>query len=496
MRRKPFLALSANRLAATLGGAAVVAALVQLLLGSSPVVVFIALITIAAGLFGFVALGACNFCSWVALFYALGNVLIALYAKTAMGQPLDSNLYAPIGSFSCLAVSSIGLLTALLLVRRVRVGRPLLPQTTSPQFLEFLSWCCFGLGAFFWALNRWFQGPSGSGFDGISLFRNLFLMAVIARTAMLLGRSQYRRAFDGRLGLIMGLSAVLGLIDNSKTMAALPIVSHFATVLFYRRGLSLRAIATLVIGSLAFAIVVAPMVHALRALGQQELTLDQRIKLLSSNAAAVLETPQRLNRIQRLAATQFQHGYYSYFGDNGAGQMLLGRYASVQQIDPVIAEVNNQGAIGGAATWPALVRLVPSFVYPDKPQYTEAYKTLVHYHLVDPAGGKFPTLPLAGQAYATYGFLGVLVIPFTTFFGFLLIVKKLGWHLCRNVYAIFFFCDFVIVYVGQGDFGQYAGASLRAFPLFAIMFFLIDRCYRIRVGRRAYQSYQRIPHAE
>lgn len=127
---------------------------------------------------------------------------------------------------------------------------------------------------------------------------------------------------------------------------------------------------------------------------------------------------------------------------------------------------------------------MPSFVYPDKPEYTEAFNTLVHYGLVESDGGKYPTLPLAGQAYAAYGLFGLLTIPFVTFFGFFLVMRKLGWQLYRNVYAIFFLCSFVFVYASQGDFGQYAGAALRSFPLFAILFWLIGQSFRLRLRLR------------
>ena len=482
---KPMLMLDARRLTRVLGFFALLAALIQLVLGASPAVVIIALIAAAAGLYGFVALGAYNLGAWLAFFYVLGNVLIALYAKTLFGQPLDSNLYAPLNSFIAIAITSISLLAALLLVRRVGVGRPLFQGVSDPRLLSFLSWACFGFGSLFWLLNRWFLDiEEGSGFGGISLFRDLLLMAVIARTAMLLEQSDSRRSFDGRLALILGVSVILGLIDNSKTATALPVVSHFATTLFYRRGLRLRTVIIFTIGAILFSGIVAPVIHALRAAGQQEMTINQRIDLITATGSDLLKKAQTFDQIGRSADERFSGGYYEYFGGNGAGQMLVGRYASVQQIDPVIDAVDSHGTRGGEALWPALFRLVPSFIYPDKPEYGESYHTLIYYGFVDPEGGKFPTLPLAGQAYASYGYFGLLTIPFFTFLGFLLVVKKLGWQIHRNVYAIFFFCDFVIVYANQGDFGQYMGTTLRNFPLFALVFWLIAQAARVRISRR------------
>jgi hypothetical protein len=478
------LTLNARRIAMVLGFFALSAIPFQLMLDASPLVVMVCLLAAAVGLIGFVALGAYNLGSWLILFFTLGNVLVALYAKTLLGQPLDSHLRAPLNSYIAVAVTGIAMLAALVLVRRVRVGRPLFRGESDPRFLGFLSWTCFGLGGIAWLLNRWFQDPSGSGFGGIAIFRDLLLMAVIARTGMLLERTACRKALDWRLGLMVSVSVFLGLVDNSKTMAALPVLSYFVTVLFYRRGLSVRALLVFVLGASLFAGILAPMIHALRALGQHEMSVDQRIDLIISNLHRVVESPEEFDRLAEIAAGRFEHGYYDYFGASGAGQMLLGRYASIQQIDPVVSEVDRQGTYGGAAIWPGFSRLLPSAVHPEKPEHVESFNTLVHFRLIHPDGGKFPTLPLGGQAYAGYGYIGLLFLPVLTFFVFLVVVKKLGWQLHRNVYAIFFFSSFVVVYASQGDFGQYMDASLRRFPLFAAIFWLLAQFYRFRPRRR------------
>ena len=103
----------------------------QLPLGASPPVVFLALVGSAFGLLGFAILGAYNLASWVSLFYVLGNVLVALYAKTVFLEPIDSRLYAPMPSFASIAVTCFALTAALVLVNNLKVGRPIYPATYS-----------------------------------------------------------------------------------------------------------------------------------------------------------------------------------------------------------------------------------------------------------------------------------------------------------------------------------------------------------------------------
>lgn len=481
LAKKPFLFLSASTVVYLLGALAAIAAIVQLTLSADPTVLTIAVLSSALGLCSFRMLGTYNLASWVVLLYILGNVLVALYAKTLLGQPLDSHLSAPELSFLVLLICVGALSIAAFLVRRIHIGSALFTGTSDLRFLVFLSWVCFGLGTFFWIFNRWLQGPEGSGVGGLAVFRDLLVMAVIARTAMLLLRGDCRWNMDVRLAFMIMAAMLMGFLDNQKTAVALPVAGHFLTVLFFRHGLPWRSMALAAAGAIFFVALLSPVIHALRAMGQQQLGLSERIEFVVQHLKQLAADPTSREQLAEAAAAPFEHGYYAYFGDGGKGQMLLGRFASVQQIDPVIAAVGRSRPLGGEAVWPALARMVPSFINPGKPEYIEAYHTLVHYRLIHPAGGKFPTLPLAGQSYAAYGWPGVVLIPFFTFLVFFLVLKKLGWNLHQNIYAIFFLCSFVLIYANQGDFGQYAGAVLRNFPLFAAVFWLIHLSYRMRI---------------
>ena len=474
--------LSTRSLVLCLGILAGLALMAQAGLGAPPLVLALSIIVAGAGLLAFFILGAYNVGAWLALVYVGGNLLIALYAKTLMRQTLDSHLYAPIASFSVLGISTLALLAAVLIAPRLDLGRPIFCGTTNTKVLVWLSWGCFLLGATFWFVNQHFQDPRGSGFGGFALLRDLLLMAVIARTAFILQSSGDRRTFDPQLALILGVSVFLGLLTNSKTYAAYPVVSYFATLIFFRRGLAVRHLVSLAVAVFLFVAVLTPLIQAWRYLGIQRIPAAARVAVIR-HGLANLFAPGEFQQYAVLAALDFRSGYYNYFGGTGRGQMLLGRYASVQQIDPVIAQANSHGTMGGAAIWPAFTRQLPSILYPNKPRFSDAYSILVHFGLVDPAGGKFPTLPLAGQAFAGYGFPGVAVISFVVFLGLFIALKKFGWLLHRNVFAIFVFSEFVVVYGSQGDLAQYVGFILRALPVFTLIFWLLQLGPRLRMHR-------------
>jgi hypothetical protein len=411
-------------------------------------------------------------------------MLVAIWSKTLHGQSLESNLYEPLSAFLTVATGTVGLSLALVLACATPVGRPLLRPTSNQRRLFTLSWGSFLLGTLAWYLNRQFlDDPDGTSFGGLSWFKGLLLMAVIARTALLLERSGNQRSMDGTLGLMLLTCASFGLVDNAKTDVALPVVSYFVTVLFYRRSAPLRVVVAFGAASIVFVLAVGPLIHVYRWMDIQQISLRERVQLLGQGLESSLQQ-RDFGWTSQLVLGQFEDEYYDYFG-GGEGQMLVGRYASVQQVDPIIAQINRQGPLGGSVVWPSLWQHLPRFIYSDKPEFGESYWIVVYLGLIDPAGGKFPTVPLVAQTYAGYGMIGLLTIPLVTFLIFLLILKKLGWNLNRNVYAIFFFCQFVIVYANQGDLSQYAGAALRGFPSFALIFVVLGLASRIGSHRGA-----------
>lgn len=475
-----------RRLARILWFAALACAVIQLALGAGFAALVCCVASGAAGLLAFTVLGARNVGAWIALVYSLGSALIPLYSKSLLWQPIDSNLSEPSASFMLVAIGAWLLLFVLLLVRRLPVGAPVFRPIGDPRTFAFLSWGCFALGTLAFLWNRWIADAStGEVFGGLAIFRDILLMAVIARVALLLSQSEGARSFDLMLGCIITCGVVFGLLDNAKTLAALPVVSYFVAVFALRGSVSKRATLLLVVGAISFSALLAPFVHALRALGQQEMTLTERVDFVWNTASKLIGAPERFGELQKLASSQFAGGYYNYFGGGGAGQMLLGRYAAVQQIDPVVAEHVRKGDQGGEAVWPAFARLLPSAFNQDKSADTGLeFSILVQYGLIDPGGGKFPTLPVVGQSLAAFGLPGVFGFSVLAFALMAIVLKKLGWNLGRNLFGIFVVCQFAVVYPAQASFGQYLAYALRFWPTLALVFVLLIWSARLRTGAR------------
>ena len=103
-----------RRITWTLGLLTAIVAVGQVGLDADPLVLLLALASVACGLYGFWLLGVNNLAAWASLAYMSGNVLIAMVAKTVLLQPLESNLRTPLTSFGVQAICGFAMLTALI----------------------------------------------------------------------------------------------------------------------------------------------------------------------------------------------------------------------------------------------------------------------------------------------------------------------------------------------------------------------------------------------
>lgn len=455
----------------------------QLMMGANVLMVLTSGVVCVLGFSAIQIYGVYNAGSLLLFLYVANNIWLACYSKILFGQTLGSNLLVPIEAVATILVGTVELFAAFALVNSVPVGRPLLRPRNDPKFLQFLSIACFLIGLLFWALNLFYSrsvglvGVGAQGFGGFAQFNSLFYMGIISGTASVLVRSGGRRSISVMVLAMLMAELLMGLTQDAKTNVALPFVSYLLTTIFYRRVITARQVAFFLIGGILFVFVFAPAVHYYRIAGILGVSLRERITYLEEHGSDLLSL-KTLEQYQNEASENLakSQSYYNYFGEGH--QMLLGRLASIQQIDPIIAETDRQGTLGGSVIWPAFERLLPSFIDAEKPVIIEASQIVSRFGLVRPSYIGFPTVPLVAQAYAGYGTLGLFVFPFFTFFVFLLILKKIGWTLYRNVYGIFFFSSFIFINAAQWSFSQYIGATLRGIPLLAVVLLALEKGYR------------------
>ncbi len=304
-------------------------------------------------------------------------------------------------------------------------------------------------------------------------------MGIIARTAYAFLRSAGRRNFDVVLVLMLIVLTADGLLGNGKADTALPWICFFATILFFKGGLPWRYIAGMACGVLLFVAAVAPLIHVFRGMGLRNLTLTNEIEAFENTLPLILNPEQFAFQTGRYERAK---GYYNYFG-GGKGQMLLGRYSSIQEIDPVIAAVDASEPMGSDVIISAVRGQLPKFIDPDKPKITNDLLILQREGLTNGSHGGYPTLPFAGEIYAAFGILGVIFVFSLVFFAFVLALKKLGWNLYQNVFSIFILCT-QIFKINEADLGHFLGTIFRDLPLLALTLLFLIKIFQFFVLRQ------------
>lgn len=179
--------------------------------------------------------------------------------------------------------------------------------------------------------------------------------------------------------------------------------------------------------------------------------------------------------------------YLHYFGNKH--QNILGRFAAIQQIDPAIAATDASSPMGTDVIVSGLRSLVPHFIEPNKPD-PNAFVILSHQGWVSTSGGKYPTLPMAGELYAALGMTGTF-LAFPIFLAYMLMMKKIGWNLYGNVFSVFIFGCFSF-HMFDWNLAQISGQMLRGFPIFYLAIFGLQRLYLFLMQQKRLDSFVRI----
>ena len=462
-------------------------ALLQLSLGANPVIVAIAICTIAASWFIIQWRGIANGGAIIVFAFITNTITIAILLKTILFQRLDCNLYNPFFAFSVVLIGTIEIITAFLIVDHIPL-RHILNPCYNPRKLEFIGFASFAIGSLGWLLNQWFSkrvldfATDNPGIGGFAIFRYLLTMSIIALTASAVMRSGGRRTVSGRLIIIAAMVGVMAFIDNSKMGIILPIFGYFLTSFYFSKRVAVKRLAVVLFGAVSFFSFVGPFVQYFRVLDIQGLSLSEKIVLIEDTVSNY-SMGDLIAEARYWKTEVYSHGYYDYFGGDGRFQMLGGRVASIQQIDPVVASLCSNPFFGWKLVSDAVGSVIPRVLYPNKDIGNDAYTLTTSLGLQAPDEGIYPTVPLVAVSYAALGIPGLLVIPFVTFFVLFILFKAIGWCLEKNVFGIFFLC-MIFPFIHEGSLQQYVNIILRGIPTLLVILIVINKVYKLSLLKR------------
>jgi len=467
--------------------------LFHLFLGTPPFLLLVSSVAIILGVFILIEFGIENAASVVGFFFVFNTLIFAVLLKTLFRQPLDSNLFQPTTSFLVVLIGISQLFFALKVVRLIPTGRPIFSASTDPGFLKYLSVSSFVVGVAFWLLNQRFLVDrrasfynESSSFGGFASFSAIYYMAIVAATAIVIIRTNGKKSLDGWVVFLLIVGSIIGIVSSRKIELAYTFLSYYVTSFYFRRFISKTQMATLAM-FIAFAFFIfGPVVHTFRS-ELWFLNFPQKVDFLRDNWRMMLSKSELESFLERVLSRR-KSGYdFEYFGRN---LFFIDRFATIQHIDLIVDTVEQQEPLGGSTLTRGYSRILPRFIYSEKSTISQADEVTWELGLRTYGVIGFPTVPLLGHAYAALGWIGVFFVPFYMFIILFLILKKIGWQLRQNVFALFFLVP-LLVNVHQWTHTQYVYRILREFPLLVIMLLLISGAYKIvtRVTKRMAASH-------
>lgn len=409
----------------------VIACILHIAIGADPVVVCIAGLTLLLSIYPVAIYGYLNIGAALIAIMGLRYVGFALFAKLAMGQPLDTHLLDPAGSFGVVLLGLLGYLTALFMAANFSVGRPFLQPVTNKAALARISFLAAAIGI---TANLSVAFRAGEYYTGLTIaeffvpFLHLALICAVARD---LQASEGRRSSGMWVIILLILEIAFAMVQNSRMALMETFLCFIVTVVAFGSRIRWRQFSVTVFTIGMMVIFITPVFLYVRD-SRDELSWTKRIEATIEMA---VKWPEAFAYYQKHRDVVNRLGWYlNYFG---SPQNVFERMTLVNHVDVLKVGSDSHGNAGMKDLSLSVERAMPRMLSPDKPRdYSQGSWLYEKIGISNP--GPFATAPLIGNGYAAFSWLGVFFYPFLLGLAWLLIIKKISsWDIQGNVWAIY-----------------------------------------------------------
>jgi hypothetical protein len=440
--------------------------LLHVAIGADPLISMLAVTTMVFGLAPIVRFGAWNIGAVLIFLVAFRYVGFPLFAKLALVQALDTHLDQPLAAFAAVAAGVFAYFLAFMMVNNIKVGLPLLRPVTTPHLLRRLSFLAFVVG-FTANLELALRVNVQTGAWNIS---NAFLpclhLALIAAAASALLKSDGHRMLDGWTLTILVVEVAFAFALNVRTPVLESILALVVTDIAFHGRFTRKQISITIAGFLLF-ISITPVILYIRH-APEKLGWSERITATGAALANWKEAESALFAYQSKVA--LSSGFFMRYYDTPT--IIFERLSHVNDTDALIAGADRTGKLGFEVIDRAVQYALPRLFVPDKPiDYGEGGWIYSEYEGIN-RHGNFQTAPLIGVSYASFGWIGVFLLPL--FFGsaiLLLIKKTVGMNLIGNIWVVYTLITVNNLFVEGGTWSNMA-MILRQLPQDTIIMLL------------------------
>jgi hypothetical protein len=460
--------------------------IVYLALGSDIITLLFATATTTIALIFTVRYRVHNIASLLVALVAIRYAGFPLLAKLFMGQPLDSNLHRPDSAYLAVLLGALAYAVSFHITRILNVGHPLLSPIYDTRRLRTLSILALAIGG---TANLAVFSRLTEGYSGLTIaefFIGFVHLSLIAAVAAVILESNYRRTIDHTVIIVTAICITFATILNARSMVINTMLAYIVTVAAFQNRLTLRQISLLVAGAIALVAIITPVFLTVRV-SRENLRWDDR---LAVTLTAVANWKQTLAEYDSTTHTRSDHHLQYY----GSPNNVFERASFVNHVDSMILAAELIGHLGPEDLSRSWAKSLPRFLSPDKQDLVNHGDWINCALDIRCSSLSNASVPLIANAYAAFGWLGVIVYP--VIFGsiFLVAIKKAtGLVLSSNVWAVFLLIVSHNPFV-EGTTSAYFGHVIRSIPQSVILMMLLawlsaaltPATVRSVVGRQSY----------
>jgi hypothetical protein len=430
----------------------------HVVLGADPVVLCLAMLTVAAGVGAAMHLGYLNLAALLILLVVFRYIGFPLIGKLLFLQPLDSNMGQPLGSIASILLGVSAYLFALMLVAKMEIKRAVLVPTMDHRQLSRISVFAMAIGC---AANIGMALHAGREYTGVTV-ANFFMpflhLALISAIAAELCKSGRQRAWNFWVLSIVLVEIVFTMVRNSRMSVAEVMLCYIVTLLAFRGKVRWLRIGLTGVLALLLVVAITPVMLYVRGV-RSDLTWTQRIEATLEAAA---DWPTAFAHFKAAEWLQERHGFYlNYYG---SPQNILERISLVNHVDVMKCATDRHGPVGIKDLHIAFIRSLPRIVAPDKPVGSSHGSWINCQANIECVEGSYATVPLIANGYAAIGWAGAMIYPFLLGSVLLLLIRVVsGFDLNYNVWAIYLLIRFQNSFV-EGDSATYFLSIIRDIP--------------------------------
>lgn len=347
-------------------------------------------------------------------FMAGQNVLISQVAKVAMGQAADHPLLCPLVTICLYDMAMAGIwLAAVISARWAGRRKPLFSGDTDVRRLMWLAYisATFAVAQVV-VLGRRVNADTGhlqvGGIYGpLSQISFLMPLAVASGTAYVILASKGRRSIGFVNASMILMPVIMGIATAGREGMATGIIIYAATCLAFRFKFRPIHLAVALGGAALLQFILFP--YALYARNYVRTPrMDENVRRAASCLVDVISDPAKYQNIVEKNFSKEQ--YYSYYGK---AIPSLDRSTLIVGADAIVYATLQQGPNGMETITPGFYAVIPRMFYPDKPFGIS--NALAHRAPKMVGKDDFTTGITLGwmcEAFSSFGWLGVAVIPF------------------------------------------------------------------------------------